>query len=118
MENAFGILSNRWRFLFTPVDAKPEKLMIVLHASCVLHNLLCTVSDNDYNPPGYADTHTPTGELVDGFWRTEQQVLSRLAIHPARNHTVAAAGVRESLVNWCSAEGAREWQDRFILRVE
>ena len=88
VENAFGILANRWRFLFNPVYADPGKLTVMVNAACVLHNLLCTVSDTKYMPPGYGDT-IHEGEVVDGFWRTEQHPLDGLPLCRARNHSTS-----------------------------
>lgn len=39
-ENAFGVLSNRFRFLRTVVHAEPRRVANLLKAACVLHNFL------------------------------------------------------------------------------
>lgn len=116
VENAFGILANRWRFLFSPVDADPEKLTTMVHAACVLHNLLLTLSDSEYVPPGLGDTILPDGDIADGIWRMDDQ-LQNIRQQPGRNHAVAATATREQLVEWCSGVGAREWQDRLLRRT-
>lgn len=117
VENAFGILAARWRFLYSPVDAQPERLTVLVNASCVLHNLLCSLSDATYIPHGYADI-VENGQIIDGFWRTEQQQqLMNVVQRPARNHTQIASNNREKLADWCSAEGVRDWQDAYITRL-
>lgn len=115
-ENAFGILANRWRFLFTPVDSAPEKLTVMVRAAVVLHNILIAFSDTDYNPPGYSDVVLPTGDIANGLWRTnnDHQGLPRLR---GQNHAVAANNVRERFKEWFSGVGATSWQDGLIRRV-
>ena len=93
VENAFGILANRWHFLFNPVYADPGKLTVMVNAACVLHNLLCTVSDTNYMPPGYCDTIHKG--VVDGFLRTEPHPLDDLGSCRARNYTQLTADNRD-----------------------
>ncbi|EEC18116.1 conserved hypothetical protein, partial [Ixodes scapularis] len=38
--NAFGILANRFRFLYTTSDAEHERVTSFVKAACVLHNYL------------------------------------------------------------------------------
>ena len=116
VENAFGILANRWHFLFNPVDADPEKLTVTVNAAYVLHNLLCTVSDTNYMPPGYGDT-IHKREVFAGFWHTELHSLDDLSPCRARNYTQLAADNRDKITDWCSAEGVRDWQDGLITRI-
>ena len=40
IENAFGILSNRFRIFMTPMALKPEKAEVIVMAACTLHNYL------------------------------------------------------------------------------
>ena len=40
VENAFGILSARFRVLFTKIDAHPHVVRDIVKATCVLHNML------------------------------------------------------------------------------
>lgn len=116
VENAFGILANRWRFLFTPVDAKPENLTSMIYAACILHNMLCSLSDYTYVPPGFAD-HIVQGNIVEGLWRNDAQHLGEFEALPARNHMVVAANHRDQLSRWFSEEGSRDWQDALITRL-
>ncbi|XP_074042010.1 uncharacterized protein [Leptinotarsa decemlineata] len=40
VENAFGMLSNKWRLLFRPIEVKVETAIIIVKTVCVLHNYL------------------------------------------------------------------------------
>lgn len=101
--------------LFTPLDADCEKATIIVKATCALHNMLCTVHDNAYIPAGYADQPMVDGNVVDGFWRQENNLPALLA--RGRNHAAAASEVRTQYAAWFSAEGATEWQDQHINRL-
>ena len=40
VENAFGILANRWRVFHTAITLQPDNVESVIIAACVLHNLI------------------------------------------------------------------------------
>ena len=67
-------------------------------------------------PPGYADT-IHEGEVIDGFCHTEAHPLESMPPFRVRNYTQLAAGNREIIADWCSAEGVLDWQDGFITRI-
>ena len=53
-ENAFGILSNRFRVSSSHMYLQPNNATKITLA-CVLHNILRTHSKNSYSPSGFAD---------------------------------------------------------------
>lgn len=116
VENTFGILANRFRVLFTTMDADPEKATSIVRTCCVLHNMLMTVRDDVYVPPGFADNLLPDGNVVEGFWRNDQINLGGLQ-PVARGHAATATTVRNHYAQWFSEEGAVTWQDRHITRI-
>lgn len=99
----------------TAMDASPEKAAIIVKAACTLHNLLCTISDSCYIPAGYADQPLPNGEIINGFWRLENNLAGLQAI--PRGHALAATRVRNRYAHWFSEEGATDWQDTFLNRI-
>lgn len=111
-----GILTSRFRILFTPLDAAPEKATKLVYAACTLHNMLSSVNDTVYNPPGYADVLLPGGNIIDGFWRQNNQLAGMAAAAP-RRHTEAATDVRNRYKQWFSREGSMDWQDNHINRI-
>ncbi|XP_058811060.1 uncharacterized protein LOC131675953 [Topomyia yanbarensis] len=40
VENAFGILAQKWRIFFRPIPTKVETVILIVHTACVLHNFL------------------------------------------------------------------------------
>lgn len=50
IENAFGVMTNRFRILLTTINLAPNKVEDITLASCVLHNFLLVK-----NPKQYAD---------------------------------------------------------------
>lgn len=40
IECAFGILSNKWRILWKPIEADPKHVDLIVKALCVLHNVV------------------------------------------------------------------------------
>ena len=44
IENAFGLLSARFRFLLGTIELPPEKVDIAVKAACILHNFLLSLS--------------------------------------------------------------------------
>ena len=119
VENAFGILSSRWRCLFSPIDAPASKAKDIVKALCVLHNYLCSVRDGTHIPIGYADQVIREGNVVDGFWRAEPDAyqLQRLVDQPPRRPPPNATDVRNTLKDWVANDGARAWQDGQLMRT-
>ena len=116
VENVFGILTNRFRVLFTTMDADAETASLVVRACCVLHNMLCTLADEVYLPAGYADQVQRDGHVAAGFWRVDNQNLDGM-VATARGHAVAATNARNRFAQWFSEVGAVEWQGRHVTRV-
>ena len=70
VENAFGILANRFRVFLSPISLSPDNKIVL--ASCVLHNYLRTKSPKKYTPNGCIDTEDiREGIAIEGEWRNE-----------------------------------------------
>lgn len=71
MENAFGILANRFRVFMTPIGLVPEKVEVITMACCTLHNFLRSrvEAHSVYMPPGSYDMEDPITHAVQlGEW--------------------------------------------------
>lgn len=120
VENAFGILSNRFRIFMQPIALSPEKIEHIILACCSLHNFLrvrlgnCSV----YTPNGIVDTETDTHEVIDGRWRQDPQPqgLQPLSEQQGGNrYTNDAKGLRNYMCDYFNSDaGSVPWQENMI----
>lgn len=119
VENAFGILSNRFQVFMTPIRLAPEKVETIVLACCTLHNFLRSTqgSRNIYTPPGSIDTeNADTHTVSPGNWRQDKvpQGLVPIERQGSNRHSTSAKAIRDYLCNYFSSEGAVAWQDNMI----
>ena len=113
VENAFGILVNRFRCMLTTLRLKPKTCEVVVLACCCLHNILRN------NSPGYlkglVDEEDEDHNLIPAPWRDTDELIGGERIRARNTGSTEAKDVREYLkVHFNSPEGAVEWQDRMI----
>lgn len=111
-ENAFGILTARWRILLRRVDLLPRHAEFVVLACCTLHNFLCAAREATYNPPGYADYNDEHGNRVPGQWRHDAQNSALFELEPtsAKNFSKGAFNARSIFTEYFMKEGTVPWQ--------
>ena len=77
-ENAFSILSSRFRMFLQRINLGEENVRKATKAGCVLHNMFCELClalhiwpvVTSYMASGYVDHEDPlTGEIIEGEWR-------------------------------------------------
>jgi len=75
VENAFGILSSRFRLFKKPIMIDVKNIDVIILACCALHNFLSGKSKNykTYNCVDREDFESAT--LRGGVWRQEQTLL-------------------------------------------
>ena len=116
VENAFGILANRFRVFMTPMALMPEVVEDVVEACLSLHNFLRRRSSSRlvYTPPGLMDVEDQgTHEVVPGNWRQEQepQGWAPLAKQGGNNCAMEPKAIRMELCRYFnSAQGQVPWQ--------
>lgn len=113
-ENAFCILSFKFRFLST-LCVKPENATVIVHAALALHNyLLCKCPNID--TPGSVDTQNGEGDIIDGYWRNtvESCIIHNINI-PGCNYTRNAASVQDCLCEYVNGPGQVPWQWKILL---
>lgn len=106
-ENAFGIMCQYFRVLFTPIATQPETTDNVIIAACILHNLLR--SSNIPYPGESKQTEAPS---------LPKDTFISLAPASNRQGTFCARQVRDTFKTYFnSKEGTVEWQNRHINRT-
>uniref|UniRef100_UPI00358E87A6 putative nuclease HARBI1 n=1 Tax=Myxine glutinosa TaxID=7769 RepID=UPI00358E87A6 len=116
VENAFGILANRFRCFHRPIEQKPETAVQIVLATCTLHNWLANRKQEkilrraDFENP---DTH----EVTPGAWRQEETftALQRLK---GNYGTKSAKDQRDYLADYYVSVGKVPWQDRMVCGKE
>ncbi|XP_059222658.1 uncharacterized protein LOC131996767 [Stomoxys calcitrans] len=95
VENAFGILANRFRILHTTINLCPEKASIITLACCYLHNYLCFKNSNIY---------LKRSENEENLNFTDLEPIAH------GNSSNNAKNVRHKLSNYFNSVGAVPWQ--------
>lgn len=112
VENAFGILSNRFRVFLTTINLAPDKVTDIILAACCLHNYL--VDTNKHTYISVQDTEDSEHNAVAGAWRTDP-TLTGLSSSSDRNPTLSAKEQRIMLTKFFLSEsGAVPWQDHMV----
>ena len=114
VENAFGILANRFRIFLSAINLQPEKVVVIVKAACVLHNFLQSKGDNRYIEAGLLDSEcTDTHSLIPGSWRAN--CLESVRHTKVSNPAVEAKTQRDHLCEYFLSEnGSVPWQTDMI----
>ena len=114
VENAFGILANRFQILLSPMQHGPETVKLIVKACMVLHNLM------RIRYPGLQNQQLDRAEnanadFVPGAWREGRNLEDT---HTVAGHNTAnkdGKKQRNLIKHWAnSPAGAVPWQDRMI----
>ena len=107
VENAFGILSNRFRVFFTKIALEGDE-----DCACALHNML---REEIGTAPGVADVEDPqTHHVTTGSWR-DDPILAQARLPSGTNTTARAKALREYLVKYVNSQaGSVSWQDSML----
>ena len=113
VENAFGIMANKWRCLLYRIALSPEKLPVIVTACCVLHNMLLTRRLRD---EGHLfDREDPDHGVIQGQWREDPDNMVPLQARGGNTGTEQAKALRNYLVEYVNSEdGAVPWQQNMI----
>lgn len=124
IENAFGILANRWRILRREINLNIETAKTVVLACCVLHNFLIIHEEKlpssfrRYNPVNYCDREDYQGHICNGEWREEGSSLHNVCYVSSNNHSRVAAKIRDKLAKYfLSPQGELPWQNAVVNRT-
>ena len=114
VENAFGILANRFQVLLTTMRDHPLTVKIIVKACLVLHKLMRirypALQNQQLDQP-----ENMNREYIPGAWRQDRNLADTRVV--AGHNTASRAGKKQSnlLKHWCNSEaGAVPWQDGMI----
>ncbi|CAN7989599.1 unnamed protein product, partial [Ixodes pacificus] len=99
VENAFGILANRFRWmanLHTVIGATPERTAAIVKATCLLHNFLC--NDAEATTETTSQRGGPSTGTFFGF------------PPPRGRPNQFGAAVRDQTCTYFNGRGAVPWQ--------
>ena len=120
IENAFGVLRARWRIFMRPIRVEPTTVDLIVKAATCLHNSLILMDTARYNPAGFVDSYSGSGDEFNGDWRTITQEDSgalndRTSPLSSNNHSLDAKTVRDRLKAYVSSpEGSLAWQSAHV----
>lgn len=112
VENAFGILANRFRVLLTQIYLPVETVQNVTFAYCALHNYLS--KENTAYLNGAVDIENVENQtLIPATWRNTNVHLRNLEtvnVRPNRN----AINIRDVFKEYFNSVGKVDWQEFMI----
>lgn len=120
-ENAFGILSARWRIYHQALLVNVDLAKKYVYATILLHNFLKVQDSNTppvfrYIPEGMLDFENSEGEVSGGQWRQSNVNIESVRQVGGRNYTPYAAEIRSRFCDFFSNAGALPWQSRIVNR--
>ncbi|XP_031329273.1 protein ALP1-like [Photinus pyralis] len=113
IENAFGIVAQRWRVLRKTIIADLSTCEEIVKATVVLHNFILTEENGKkvYLPNGYADYIDGEGTLHEGRWRGTGQHLTGIGRIGTNNFSHRVGANRDLLADYfVSDAGSVPWQ--------
>jgi len=114
VENAFGILSSRFRILLKEINLCPEKATMIVLACTHLHNYLRMKKFESYYQGGFNVENTTTGEMVNTNWKSDQMLLPLQQLS-GRNISVSSKEIRLNFSHYFNSEqGAVPWKNESI----
>ena len=117
VENAFGILANRWRLFRSTICLEPDRVTALTLTALCLHNFLCGRRSAGYTNPTFVDSEDADHALVNGTWRAEGLGHMRPLEGAARgrNPPMSAKLQRDVLRDYfVSPAGSVPWQEERI----
>lgn len=114
VENAFGILTSRWRIYYKPLNTSLQTVDAIIKATICLHNLL--MDTTQYCRENYADKISTNGQMIEGEWRRSENNcnLKKLTNCGSNNYTQYAGEVRNTFMDYFMYEGQVPWQEETI----
>lgn len=123
IENAFGILSARWRVFRRPICLDLKAVDQIVISTVCLHNFLktqdekCVPEKRLYCPSHFIDSELENGKIIGGTWRDEQMQSQQIRPTNAHRATRNAIEQRDILGDYfVSQAGEIPWQYDYVRR--
>ena len=123
MENAFGILSSRFRILRSPILQNYSNAVKSVKAAVVLHNYIMQNSDQEgkYLDPGSLEREDEAGNILPGQWVQDGLPNNLFNLHRLvgnRSGTQTCREQRDALAKAMVTDGLAPWQFRHVFRSQ
>ncbi|CAG2195955.1 unnamed protein product [Mytilus edulis] len=113
VENAFGILAQRWQIFLSTMGQVPDTVSVIIETCVCLHNLMRMRYPNLQNVQ--LDMEDDLHNLVPGLWRANANMHEVNSVVGPNRDTVAAKKQREYLkLYFNSPAGSVPWQERMV----
>lgn len=116
IENAFGVLSSRFRIFRKPIHASRSTVNSIIQATVVLHNFLIINYRSSYILPGTVDTDNQTGNWRD-ITQRDTGLLPLSGSSSSNTPTLDGSTVRNIFTEYFMNEGSVSWQNDHIHNV-
>ena len=114
VENAFGILCNRFGCLLNTFRQKPKTVAYIVKACIVLHNML---RSQQPLAPGIVDEEDENHDVRPGLWRNYTVLQDMEELQRGNLGTRRARQQRQYIAHYLnSPAGSVPWQDAYIDR--
>ena len=112
VENAFGIMANRFRVMLSPIILRPAKVKVIVQAACVMHNMLRTINPSTYTAGALSASHDGRDQAL--CVNAVSNSLQGAKVTGRRSATQSAKYYREKLCDYFNNEGSVSWQDHMV----
>lgn len=109
VENAFGILSARFRIFHTPINMKLENIERAVLACCTLHNFLRRNCKDSFMMSN-SNRNSENLNIIEG-----EHILTNLQRGHNRHAGEEAKEVRETFLKYFNEEGQVIWQHQRVI---
>ena len=119
VENAFGILSQRWRIFLRPIKTSVKSVENYTLACLAIHNYLRLTANAKYISTGFVHSEDSDKNIVPGDWRKDVQSgnsgleeITSLRGSCAKKSALVTRDVLKDYLN--SEEGSVPWQVGYV----
>lgn len=114
VQNAFGIMAQRWQVLLSTIQQKPSTAQTITEVCVCLHNFIHLRNPAIQN--AHLDTEDADHNLIPGSWRQDANLPDLQVAQRGNRDTFAAKDHRDYLrAYFNSPAGSVPWQDRIII---